>query len=171
MADHTVQKPSSPGDAVTRVLVAENDDAMGAFLAKVLETLGYAVDRVCSEGELNQYLATIGSSAFAVANSPGLIISGIYMPGKTAIDVLVKLREIVPHIPVILITSFEAPKIRENAMRLGAAAVFDKPFNIDVLKLFLKQHAPLNAGHENSSDASRRQSDAPSDQQSGPVIA
>jgi CheY-like chemotaxis protein len=65
---------------------------------------------------------------------PDVIVSDVRMPGQTGLEVLASLRRADATIPVILITAFGDPELHAEARRLGVAAIFDKPFDIDDLK-------------------------------------
>ena len=62
-----------------------------------------------------------------------LIISDIRMPGITGIEVLEGLHAHENCPPMILITAFGDKETHAQAHRLGAAAIFDKPFDIEDL--------------------------------------
>ena len=62
-----------------------------------------------------------------------LVVSDIRMPGFTGLDVLAALREADWAMPVIMITAFGDKETHSEARRLGAARVFDKPFDLDEL--------------------------------------
>jgi FixJ family two-component response regulator len=55
------------------------------------------------------------------------------MPGVSGLEVLEGMHNIESFPPMILITAFGDDRIHEEAARLGAAAIFDKPFQIDDL--------------------------------------
>lgn len=59
-----------------------------------------------------------------------LIISDHYMPAATGLDLLARLRRASWSTPFILITGFEDRVTCEEARRLGAASVIDKPLDL-----------------------------------------
>jgi DNA-binding NtrC family response regulator len=63
-----------------------------------------------------------------------LIISDVRMPGVSGLDVLATLRREDWSTPVILMTAFGDLETRAEARRLGAKALFDKPFDVDDLR-------------------------------------
>ncbi|MCU0620491.1 MAG: response regulator [Gemmatimonadales bacterium] len=65
---------------------------------------------------------------------PDIVVSDIRMPGKTGLELLAGLRRADWATPVILITGFGDRHTLAEAQRLGAAAVFDKPFDVDDLR-------------------------------------
>ena len=62
-----------------------------------------------------------------------LVISDIRMPWVTGMEVLRGMRQCLGYPPVILITAFGDDQTHAEARQLGAAAVFDKPFDIEEL--------------------------------------
>jgi CheY-like chemotaxis protein len=141
MCEPNNRNGSQTAQRVKRVLIAENDEAMRAFLVKTLRRLGYIVDEVGTSDEMNQYVSAACCSKNA-AVLPDLIITGICTPGKTTLDTLIDLKKTVRDIPIVLITVLEEPETQRLAMRLGAAAIFDKPFNIERFKAFLINTVP-----------------------------
>jgi DNA-binding response OmpR family regulator len=68
---------------------------------------------------------------------PDAIIMDVRMPGYSGIHILAALRAAQWSTPVILITAFGDARVHEEGARLGAAVVFDKPFDIDDLRTAL----------------------------------
>src|SRR6202048_3103863 len=60
---------------------------------------------------------------------PDTIVMDIRMPGMTGIEGLRKIREIDPHLPVIMLTGFGALESAKEALRLGANDYISKPFD------------------------------------------
>ncbi len=60
---------------------------------------------------------------------PDTIIMDIRMPGMTGIEGLRKIREIDPHLSVIMLTGFGALETAKEALRLGANDYISKPFD------------------------------------------
>ena len=61
--------------------------------------------------------------------NPDVVISDIRMPGTSGIDGLRKIREIDPHVAVIMLTGFGALDTAKEALRLGANDYISKPFD------------------------------------------
>ncbi|MGA2914440.1 MAG: response regulator [Sedimentisphaerales bacterium] len=113
------------------VLIAEDDDEMRRLLAEALSMDGFEVTE-CHNGvdflmELEPFIATKCPVNFDI------IISDIRMPGITGLEILEELHERKELPPVILITAFGDSETHAQAKRFGAAAIFDKPFEIDDL--------------------------------------
>jgi signal transduction histidine kinase len=60
---------------------------------------------------------------------PDAVISDIRMPGTNGIEGLRKIREIDPHVAVIMLTGFGALDTAKEALRLGANDYISKPFD------------------------------------------
>src|SRR6266705_6903140 len=60
---------------------------------------------------------------------PDTIVMDIRMPGVNGIEGLRKIREIDPHLSVIMLTGFGALETAKEALRLGANDYISKPFD------------------------------------------
>jgi DNA-binding response OmpR family regulator len=114
-----------------RLLVAEDDPEMRALLAGYLRGEGYTVTEARDGGELRDHLGDCLLSGADIY--PDLIVSDIRMPGATGLDVLAGIHHSGVITPVILITAFGDEETHRLGESLGAAAVFDKPFDLDEL--------------------------------------
>ena len=63
-----------------------------------------------------------------------LILSDINMPGMTGLDMLPKVREMRPDVPVIRITAYGDVETRRKAMERGAVGLLTKPIDFTVLR-------------------------------------
>ena len=111
-----------------RVLLAEDDRQMRSLLAYALRSEGYKVTE-CHDGD--QFVDRIVTPSREVDFD--LIISDVRMPGHSGLEVLDAGRQLEGFPPMILITAFGSDSLHARAQRLGAIAVFDKPFDIDDL--------------------------------------
>jgi len=104
---------------------------MRTLLVESLRMDGYEVME-CSDGlELLETLAE-GLEEGRILDL-SLIVSDIRMPWVTGLDVLRGMRDFVGYPPMILITAFGDEETHEEALSLGAAAVFNKPFDVELL--------------------------------------
>ena len=113
-----------------RVLVSEDDDQMRTFLALALRHEGYDVT-TCADGIA--LVDHIGAVLASQEDAFGLVISDIRMPGLSGLEFLQGTAAWQGIPPVILITAFGSEALHDRARRLGAVAVFDKPFDVDDL--------------------------------------
>ena len=115
----------------SRVLLAEDDDELRHLLAKILRRDGFDVVEARDGADLLECVDTL--TADPAATVPDLIVSDIRMPGFSGLDVLWALRRGSCATPMILLTAFGTIETREEAKRLGAVAVLDKPLDPAVL--------------------------------------
>jgi CheY-like chemotaxis protein len=83
--------------------------------------------------------ATSAADALArIAGSIGqsliLILSDINMPGMTGLEMLPKVREMRPDVPVIMITAYGDPETRRKAIEIGASGLLTKPIDFTLLR-------------------------------------
>lgn len=65
---------------------------------------------------------------------PDTIVMDIRMPGMTGIEGLRRIREIDPHLSVIMLTGFGALETAKEALRLGANDYISKPFDASEMR-------------------------------------
>ena len=63
-----------------------------------------------------------------------LILSDINMPGMTGLEMLPKVKQIRPEVPVIMITAYGDPETRRKALAEGASGLLTKPIDFSVLR-------------------------------------
>src|SRR5690349_4698016 len=107
------------GNAKHRVLLADDDHAMRGMLESALLRAGFEVESASDGAEL---LARL-DAADRDNHPPQLIVSDICMPGLTGLDVLSRVRQRFPAVPVILITAFGDALTHRRARALGAVEV------------------------------------------------
>lgn len=115
------------------ILVADDDKEMRHLLSQVFFKAGFKVTE-CSDGvDLLMHLESFLFLERNGSQAPDLIISDIRMPGITGIEILEGLQNIKNCPPMIMITAFGDDKTHDLADEFNAAAMFDKPFDIDDL--------------------------------------
>jgi two-component system, cell cycle response regulator CpdR len=121
-----------------RILLAEDDDAMRAYLERALERSGYAVIAVDR-----------GTEALALVEKGGtfdLLLTDIVMPEMDGIELAQKVAIIAPDMRVMFITGFSAVSLRAG-QALPQAKVLSKPFHLRDLVLEVdRMFAGANAG-------------------------
>ena len=63
-----------------------------------------------------------------------LILSDINMPGMTGLEMLPKVKEIRPEVPVIMITAYGDPDTKRKAIENGASGLLTKPIDFTLLR-------------------------------------
>jgi two-component system, NtrC family, response regulator PilR len=113
-----------------RILVVDDERSMRELLAIVLRREGYEV-----------LLAESGRAAVSLLEREpvDLLISDIKMPDLSGVDVLRAAKKIDQDILGIMITAFASTETAVEAMRLGACDYLSKPFDIDLLKMKVRE--------------------------------
>ena len=107
-----------------RILVAEDEKKIAAFVRKGLSESGFNVE-VCHRGDDALHLAT--TERFDA------VVLDIMLPGRDGLSVLRMLREQRHTVPVILLTARDGLSERIEGLNLGADDYIPKPFSIDEL--------------------------------------
>jgi len=63
-----------------------------------------------------------------------LILSDINMPGMTGLEMLPKVKEIRPDVPVIMITAYGDDSTKQRALENGAEGLLTKPIDFEALR-------------------------------------
>jgi len=123
------------------VILAEDDTEFRRLLASVLQQEGYEVVEAPDGLAL---LASLENTLTVRRERPDafLVVADVRMPGLSGLDVLAILRCATWRTPVILITAFGDEATHAEGQELGAVAVFDKPFDVDVLRAAVKETIP-----------------------------
>lgn len=109
---------------MTDVLVVDDDLAIREMVALALEKRGYRVTRA-------QSLAA--ARAALRERRPDLIISDIYMPGGTGLDLLKEVQGLDDPPPLILMTARGTIETAAAALQEGVFDYLAKPFDLDVM--------------------------------------
>src|SRR6476469_8397676 len=113
-----------------RILVVDDERSMREMLAILLKREGYEV-----------LLAENGKSAIATLEKEqvDILISDIKMPDLSGVDVLRAAKKVDQDILGIMITAFASTDTAVEAMRLGACDYLSKPFDVDLLKMKVRE--------------------------------
>jgi two-component system, NtrC family, response regulator PilR len=122
--------PEAPGRA-PRILVVDDESSMREMLRIVLRRDGYDV-RVAPDGRTA--LDILKREPF------DLLLSDIRMPDLSGVEVLRAAKDLNRDIVAFMMTAYASTSTAVEAMRLGAVDYFTKPFNMDELRLKVRQH-------------------------------
>ncbi len=113
-----------------RVLVVDDEPSARSGLEKLLKQEGFSVET-----------AEDGKSALELATErpPDIVVTDLKMPQMDGVELLTRLREQDPHIPVIVVTAFGEVASAVSAMRAGAEDYLTKPVDFDALTLALER--------------------------------
>jgi signal transduction histidine kinase len=84
---------------------------------------------------------------------PDAIVMDIRMPGMTGIEGLRRIRQIDPHLSVIMLTGFGALETAKEALRLGANDYISKPFDAREMREVISRNVERTRLHRISENA------------------
>lgn len=114
-----------------KILIVDDDMAMGEMCKELLKSKGYASDAV-----------THGKDAIEKVSMNGLytiVLTDLVMPDMDGIEVLKKVKQHNPNIDVIVMTSYGTVTNAVEAMKLGASDYITKPFKRDELIIVIEK--------------------------------
>lgn len=109
---------------MNRILIAEDEPLISAFLKKGLQANGF-VTTVVEDGNSTAYLAR--SQDF------DLLLLDLVLPGKHGLKVLEEIRDRGEQLPVIILTAFDDVKDKVTGLEAGADDYITKPFRLEEL--------------------------------------
>ena len=112
------------------ILVVDDEPSIRNSLARLLRGSGYSV-----------HVADCAETALGVARKedPDLVLLDICLPDTSGLEVLDQLKHMNHRVVVIAMTAFESTRDAVLAMKRGAHDYLSKPFNIDAIRLLVKQ--------------------------------
>ncbi len=111
------------------ILIVEDEDTLRESVRRILMKDGYAVDAVESA---ERGFALLETNAYDV------IISDIILPGMDGIELLTKVKELMPEQIFIIMTAYASLDTAVKALRAGAYDYLMKPIIHDEIKLSVK---------------------------------
>lgn len=108
-----------------RMLIADDDPALGTFLARGLERDGHEV-----------MLTTDGEMAMQAAkrDMPEMAVLDLNLPRRDGTEVLEFLRSLTEDVPILILTARQEPETRLRCLELGADDFMQKPFSFAELR-------------------------------------
>ncbi len=118
--------------SATRVLVVDDEPLVRWSIAETLRAHGCdIVEASDAQGALD----IVRDSATA----PDAVLLDLKLPDNGDLTLLAAVRRLLPKVPVILMTAFGTPEVLDEARRLGAFTVLDKPFELDELERLIER--------------------------------
>jgi len=112
------------------ILIIDDEQNILRMLTRCLEQSGYKVTTVpCAE----EAYGLLGTIEFDV------IMTDVMMPGEDGISFLSKIHQILPDVPVIIMTGFAQLQMAVNAIKNGAFDFIHKPFDFAYLRRVLRK--------------------------------
>ena len=113
--------PAQNGHTPATVLIADDERLVRWSLRQRLEQEGYRVlEAACASAALDQF-----------AQGVDAVLLDMVLPDGDGMDVLVRMREVDPLPPVIMLTAHSSVERAVEAMQRGAAYFLSKPFDLD----------------------------------------
>ena len=108
------------------ILVVDDDPGCSGQLAELLRCQGYEAVAVTSGADALRFVEEHGP--------PGLVLLDLIMPEMGGVEVLAKLRDTHPDIPVCLVTALYDEQVLQTAFQLGVYECVSKPMDLEYLK-------------------------------------
>jgi two-component system nitrogen regulation response regulator GlnG len=110
--------------SIHKILVADDEESIRWVLAKSLGKLGYQVE-----------LATSGDQALTMLREKSfdLAVLDIKMPGLSGLDLLSRIHQERPGLPIVVMTAESTMANAVEAMKRGAYDYLTKPFDLEAL--------------------------------------
>jgi len=113
-----------------RILIVDDEELVREVFAKRLQREGYICTTAQNGNEALHYFY----------NNPfSLIISDIKMPEMNGIELLRRVKAIVPKMKVIMVTAFPEIDLAVSAMRMGAYDFIIKPADLDLIVMSVQK--------------------------------
>ena len=141
----TGTKTSLQSDSRISILLVEDNPEVAAGTEALLSIMGHRAQWVETADAAFDLLLAVEASAAAGFD---MVLSDIHMPGKmTGIDLALRLRSTLPHLPVVLVTGYASEIDRAKQARIPVLA---KPFDVEVLEGLIAQASSpeVRATHE-----------------------
>lgn len=103
------------------VLVVDDEPALRRFVARILVEEGYVVLEAGNGAEAIERVSATGSTI-------DVVVSDIVMPGINGIELIRRLAEIHPDLPVVLMSGYGTAQLTDRGITT-ACAVLAKPFS------------------------------------------
>src|SRR5687768_352802 len=115
---------------MANLLIVDDEPGMRQLLSHVFGRAGHAV-RAAENGAKALELLR--------AEPADLVVSDVKMPDMNGIELLRRLRELLPDAAVVMMTAFATVETAREAFKLGADDFIQKPFDVDELKLIAER--------------------------------
>ena len=113
-----------------KVLVVDDKRVIGDFFDF---TLGYFGHKITVVHTFEEAIGKIQQQPFDIA------FLDIVMPDKDGVELLKKVKEIAPQLPVVMMSGYSIDEKRTMAQQLGAVECLKKPFELEDVRRVIKQ--------------------------------
>ena len=112
-----------------RVLILEDEGSLREILSFILEDFGYKVDEAET---LKEAIKKIESEEYELA------LIDLRLPDGSGMELVKELKRKSPETEVIIITAYASTETIKEAFELGVYDYVEKPFNLEELKLIIR---------------------------------
>ncbi|MBM3986345.1 MAG: sigma-54-dependent Fis family transcriptional regulator [Planctomycetes bacterium] len=116
--------------SIQKILVVDDDNLSRQFLVEAVKSLGFQV-AVARDG--NEGFEQVRNT------SPDIVLTDLRMPGSDGLQLVERLKNEKPGLPVVVITAHGTVETAVQAMRRGAVDFLMKPCTADTLQLVLQR--------------------------------
>ncbi len=117
--------PSTP-----HIVIADDQEAVREICTSVATGLGYRATGVASGRE---------ALRLCEPDPPDVLVCDVRLPDMSGVELLKRLRQTAPAVPVLLTTAYGTVGTAVEAMKLGATDYLTKPFELEELRLLLQE--------------------------------
>jgi DNA-binding NtrC family response regulator len=118
------------GKRALQALVVDDEPLVRWAIAETLRFAGYEIQEAGdADGAVRALLER--------ATEPDLVLLDLRLPDCVDLSLLETVLLVAPEATVVLMTAFGTPEVRDSALRLGAACVLDKPFDVEGLDVLM----------------------------------
>ncbi len=119
-------------DSCLRFLIVDDEQS----IRRLCITVGQSLGLLCTEAETAE--AALESVETA---PPDLVVTDLKLPSLSGVDVLCKMKELLPRAEVAIMTGHGSIESAVEAMRQGAYDYIEKPFRVERLRQLLQRMA------------------------------
>ncbi len=105
---------------MTTIIIVDDEIELRENLQDLLEFKGYEVISYPNGEVMLEQIDTVHSDIFLL---------DYQLPGLNGIELMPRIREKFPHVPIGLVTASSQPNTREEAMKNGANLIILKPYS------------------------------------------
>lgn len=111
-------------------VVADDSEALVDTMTAALEAVGVEAIGVFSADALEKQVLECASKGHA----PAVVVTDIYMNGRTGLDASARLLRELPDLPIIVVSAFASEQVRARAERIGVRRILSKPVGMRELQ-------------------------------------